>query len=150
MLKGAQLAPMNIIHQNTIEEFGRIVGKDRLTHDQSFVFKNGSGLSVNKRVRKEELAPCMFGATLRRMMKWGCAARRLYPSSPIFINKTDLQSAYRREHLNHLMSVQAMTQLSDENIALIALRLTFEGAPCPSEWGIISETITDLANAIIE
>jgi hypothetical protein len=31
----------------------------------------------------------------------------------------------------------------------MALRLTFGGAPCPFEWGIISETICDLATAII-
>ncbi len=30
------------------------------------------------------------------------------------------------------------------------LRLTFGGALCPYEWGIISETICDLATAIIK
>jgi hypothetical protein len=34
------------------------------------------------------------------------------------------------------------------NLALMALRLTFGGAACPSEWSIISETICDLATAI--
>ena len=29
------------------------------------------------------------------------------------------------------------------------LRLTFEGAPCPSEWGSIAESICNLANAIL-
>ncbi len=29
------------------------------------------------------------------------------------------------------------------------LRLSFEGKPCPSEWGAISESICDLANAIL-
>jgi hypothetical protein len=29
------------------------------------------------------------------------------------------------------------------------LRLTFGGAPCPSEWGSIAESIYDLANAIL-
>jgi hypothetical protein len=31
----------------------------------------------------------------------------------------------------------------------MALRLTFGGSPCPSLWGIISETITDICNALI-
>jgi hypothetical protein len=31
----------------------------------------------------------------------------------------------------------------------MALRLTFGGSPCPSLWGIISETINDLCNALI-
>ncbi len=29
------------------------------------------------------------------------------------------------------------------------LRLPFGGAPCPSEWGVISESACDLANAIL-
>jgi hypothetical protein len=29
------------------------------------------------------------------------------------------------------------------------LRLSFGGKPCPFEWGVISETICDLANAIL-
>jgi hypothetical protein len=30
------MAPVNIAPQNTIDGFGRIIAKDRLTHDQSF------------------------------------------------------------------------------------------------------------------
>ena len=58
-IPGALMAPMNIMNQNTIDECGRIIGKDRLTHDQSY--KWGSGTSVNSRVEKSELLPCMFG-----------------------------------------------------------------------------------------
>lgn len=32
----------------------------------------------------------------------------------------------------------------------MALRMTFGGAPCPSLWGYISDTIADLANALIQ
>ena len=35
-IPGALMAPMNIIRQNTIDETGRVVEKDRLTHDQSY------------------------------------------------------------------------------------------------------------------
>ena len=38
------LAPMNVMNQNTIDECGKIIGKDRLTHDQSY--KWGSGNSA--------------------------------------------------------------------------------------------------------
>jgi hypothetical protein len=44
------MAPMNIMAQNTISELGKIVPKDRLTHDQSW--KWSSGTSVNSRVQK--------------------------------------------------------------------------------------------------
>ncbi len=36
------------------------------------------------------------------------------------------------------------------NSKIITLRLTFGGAPCPYEWGVISETICDLANELIK
>jgi len=52
-MKGLEMAPMNIMAQNTIDEFGRVVPKDRLTHDQSW--KWGSGTSINSRVHKEFL-----------------------------------------------------------------------------------------------
>ena len=42
------------------------------------------------------------------------------------------------------------TQLPDDVAALITLRLTFGGAPCPFEWGVISETICDLANELVQ
>ena len=59
-IAGVLLAPMNIMTQNTSYEHGRIVEKDRLTHDQSY--KWGSGTSVNSTVDKDDLLPCIFGA----------------------------------------------------------------------------------------
>ena len=50
-IKGIEMAPMNIMAQNTINEFVRVVPKDRLTHDQSWKW-GGSGTSANSRVRK--------------------------------------------------------------------------------------------------
>ena len=73
-IPGALLAPMNIMKQNSIDEFGRIVEKDRLTHDQSYKWKSGS--SVNSRINKEFLLPCKFGACLKRLMNWAVAARK--------------------------------------------------------------------------
>jgi hypothetical protein len=40
------------------------------------------------------------------------------------------------------------TKISQSSI--ITLRLTFGGAPCPYEWGVISESICDLANKLIK
>ncbi len=58
-IPGACLAPMNIMHQFTLDASGDIVDKERLTHDQSFKWQ--SGTSVSKRVIKEELQQCMYG-----------------------------------------------------------------------------------------
>ncbi len=44
-IPGILLDLMNIQKQNTIDKHGRVIGKDRLTHDQSF--KWSSGTSVN-------------------------------------------------------------------------------------------------------
>ena len=44
----ASVAPLGLVEQDTIDEFGNIVKKTRMTHDQSF--PGPSKLSVNKRV----------------------------------------------------------------------------------------------------
>ena len=73
-IPGALLAPMNVMKQNSIDECGRIVEKDRLTHDQSY--KWGSESSVNSRVDKDLLLRCKFGAYLKRLMNWAVTARK--------------------------------------------------------------------------
>ena len=146
-IPGALLAPMNVMQQNTIDEHGRVIEKDRLTHDQSY--KWSSGTSVNSRVNKDVLLPCKFGACLKRLMNWAVAARKKYPNRRILASKIDYKSAYRRCHLNAETAIQTCTQLPDENLAIMALRLTFGGSPGPYEWGAISETICDLSMAFL-
>ena len=53
-------------------------------------------------------------------------------------------------HLFWTTALQTCTQIPEDRIAILALRLTFGGAPCPFKWGSISETICDLATAIIQ
>ena len=71
-IKGVRLNPMNIAAQHSIDENGQIIDKDRLTHNCSMRFQ--SGKSLNDRVRQEELLPCVFGATSRRIINWAVAA----------------------------------------------------------------------------
>ena len=139
---------MNIVMQNSIDEHGRVVEKDRLTHDQSYKWSSGS--SVNSRVDKESLLPCRFGACLKWLMNWAVAARRQHPGRKIFASKIDYKSAYRRCHSNARTAIQTCTQLPSEDLAVVALRLTFGGAPGPYEWGVISETICDLSVAMMQ
>jgi hypothetical protein len=56
LIPGLVMAPINIMEQNTSDEFGQIIPKDRLTHDQSW--KWSSGTSVNSRVQKELFKAC--------------------------------------------------------------------------------------------
>mmetsp|Transcript_13122 Transcript_13122/g.27842 ORF Transcript_13122/g.27842 Transcript_13122/m.27842 type:complete len:87 (-) Transcript_13122:578-838(-) len=83
---------MNIMHQNTIDEYGRIAEKDQLTHNQSYKFS--SETSVNSRVEKELLLPCMFSNYIKRLANWAVAAQRMYPNARIFWSKIDVKSAY--------------------------------------------------------
>ena len=86
------LAPMNIATQNSIDDCGRIVPKDRLTQDQSWKWKVGA--SVNIRVDKDALIPCQFGYALRRMINWTAAARHQFPGHRIYATKVDYKSVY--------------------------------------------------------
>jgi len=146
-IKGALLAPLNIAEQFTISEFGEVVQTQRLTHNQSKVF-SASNTSVNSRVNKDALQDCMYGHMIVRLVHYIVALRLREPDQIILMQKTDYKSAYRRAHLHWETAIQTLTRV-DENIAQIALRATFGGAPNPNEWGIISESICDLANAIL-
>ena len=59
---GVLLAPLNIQVQNTINERGEIIPKNRLTHDQSWKWQ--SGTSVNSRVDTDKLMPCYLGRAM--------------------------------------------------------------------------------------
>jgi hypothetical protein len=65
----------------------------------------------------------------------------------IYLCKFDIDAAYRRCHLSGETATECLTM--QNGFLIMALRLTFGGAPCPGLWGCISETITDLSNTII-
>ena len=146
-IKGLEMAPMNIMAQNTIDKFGRVVPKDRLTHDQSWKWSN-SGSFVNSRVKKELIQETRYGFCICQIVNWAVAARRRFPGRKILATKIDYKSAYRRGILHFATALKTATQLPDDAAALITLRLTFGGTPCLFEWGVISETICDLANEL--
>ena len=106
-------------------------------------------MSVNSRIIKELLMPCMYGTCLRRLINWTVATRRKYPGNQIMASKIDFKSAFRRCNLSAATAIQCCTQLPTEGLILLYLRLTFGGCPCPNEWGVFSEPICDLATAIL-
>lgn len=148
-LDHAVMAPQNVARQNSIDETGKIIEKDRLTHDQSWVYSSGAP-SMNDRVREVELTPVQFGRTSLRMIHYIVATRRRHPNTKLFMNKFDFKSAYRREHvLNWSMAIQTITQMITAAVAFINLRLTFGGKACPSVWCDLAEPTTDLANDLL-
>ena len=47
------------------------------------------------------------------------------------------KSAYRRCHLNADTAIQTCTQLPEEDLAIVALRLNFGGAPGTYDRGVL-------------
>ena len=149
-LPDAEVAPHGIVQQGTINERGEIIEKNRVTHDQSYP-GSYSNESVNSRVIDEDLAPCLYGHMNQRCIHYIIGCRQRHPSTRILISKIDWETAYRRQHLNSATAVKSLTQviINGITILLMALRLTFGGKPCPSDWGCISEPVADLATDIL-
>ena len=146
LIPGAEVAPMGLAAQNT-SEAGEIMPKDRLTHDQSFEISTAR--SVNNRARMEDHQPVVFGHALRRVIHCIVDARHKHPRAPILLQKVDFKAACRRAHLAPSTAVKTITTL--DGIALMSLRLTFGGRPCPSEWWCnVSESAADLARALLQ
>jgi hypothetical protein len=55
------MAPLGMALQQTINKFGKIVAKWRLTHDQTYEPTPGEYRSVSHCTRFEELTPCCYG-----------------------------------------------------------------------------------------
>lgn len=144
-LPKAALAPLGCVKQSSLDSFGNRVEKFRMTHDQSF--PGPSNQSVNKRVKTEELPPIMYSFVLLRTIHYIIGVRQRHPLVRIFLCKFDIDAAYRRCTLSESTAMESLTIFS--TFILVALRLTFGGAPGPSIWGVISETITDIGNSLL-
>ncbi len=73
-IPGLEMAPVNIMAQNTIDKLGLVIPKDRLTYDQNW--KWSSGNSVNSRVQKEILQECRYSFCIHKLINWAVAARQ--------------------------------------------------------------------------
>ena len=144
-IPNASLAPLGCVKQDTITEQGLVTQKFRMTHDQSF--PGLSGLSVNLRVIKSHLPPILYSFALLRSIHYIVNLRLHHPNMKIFICKVDLDAAYRRCSLSSTTATECLTIY--DGLLLMALRMTFGGAPCPSLWGVISETMADLGNSLL-
>jgi len=82
--------------------------------------------------------------------KLGSCRSKEIPRDKILATKLDIKAAFRLCHLNALTAVQTCTQLPELHLALMMLRLSCGRAPCPLEFGTISESICDLINAILQ
>ena len=145
-LPGCEVAPLGVVPQMTIDENGKRQPKLRLTHDQSFNPIPGERRSVN-RVVMAELTPARFGRALMQLLHYICLLRRRFPGERLLLTKVDCKSAYRRIHLQATTAMKACIVFA--GLLLVALRLTFGGAPNPSQWSDVSEVAVDLANDLV-
>ncbi len=148
LIPGLAMTPMNILAQNTIDKFGWIISKDRLTHDQSW--KWSSGTYLNSRIQKELLQAYRCCFCIRRLINWAIAARRKYSGQQILPPKIDYKSAYCQGILHFATALKAATQFLEDNLVIITLQLTFGSAPCLFKWGVMLESICDLANKLLK
>jgi hypothetical protein len=73
---------------------------------------------------------------------WHC-----HPTTKTFLCKFDIDAAYQRCSFSSNTALESLTIFN--NILLVALCMTFGGSPCPSIWGVISETLTDVRNVLL-
>jgi hypothetical protein len=144
LLPGAIVAPLGLAAQNTINERGEIVPKNRLIHDQTFDFSPAN--SVNHRVIPDSLTPCRYGTAMKRILHNITNTRRRHPKRRILITKLDVKAAYRRLHLAASNALSACVIVGF--LALMGLRLLFGAAPNPSIWSDLSELMCDLCNQL--
>ena len=151
LLPFAEYCPTSMIEQMTIDDMGTFIEKKRPIHDQSFI-QRASETSVNGRVHKQLLTDCMYGHMLSRVIHYILSLRQSFPDKRILISKADLDSAYRRAHVDEKAAAKSITWFihRDVRILLLCLRLIFGGTPGPSLFSIISECLTDLVNSILK
>jgi hypothetical protein len=133
-----------MVAQTTIDEKGNAKSKFRLTHDQSFNPSRTEKRSVNDRVDALRLTVARFGKAFSRLIYHISYLQQLYPDERILMTKVDWKFAYKRIHLRPSTAVKSCTFI--DGLLLMALRMTFGGAPNPAQWSDVSEVITDLAN----
>ena len=150
-IPGLCISPMGVVEQLGINKDDEFVPKRRLTHDLSFpgIVSNES---INSRVLDDKLEPCMFGYTFLRIIHKIVQLRKRFPDKTIWIRKDDTKSAYRRIHISADTVVQCGVQLKIDEVdyLLLSLRLPFGGSPCPSEFCLVSDVITDVINDLMD
>ena len=150
-IPGMIMGPMGAVLQTSIDELGRALDKLRMTHDQSFDYDIEGIKSLNQRVIPKSLSGCAYGFAVKCLVHAVIAIRWMFPWTEILCGKIDYKSAFRRLHLNGRAALQSTLStkgLSDDPVALASLRVTFGGRPSPSLFSEVSESVTDLANAL--
>lgn len=85
----------------------------------------------------DQIPPCEFGMALRRFLHMIHKARLDHPTTKIYLLKTDLDSAYRRMHVNPSIALKQVSIIG--KIAYISCRLPFGSSPAPALYSVMSD-----------
>ena len=146
IIPGIAVTPVGVAKQFSINEFGEVIRKDRMTHDCSQ--PSVSGLSVNLRVDKDKLEEVQFGFCLLRILHQIHQLRVENPHTPILLSKFDFDSAYRRMYVRLYYALLCTTIIG--SIAYILFRLPFGSSPAAGVFSLLSEFVVDLSQALVE
>ena len=97
-IKGARWVPLNIIGQQTIDEYVKRTPKHRITHNQSFEGISSS-ISINDQADYDQLEPIIYGFMFIWAIHMIHAMRMTFPTTPILLYKFYLKASYQRLHM---------------------------------------------------
>ena len=146
-LKNAEVYPIGLQHQLTIDENGNIIPKKRISHDLSS--RRDTGRSINQRVQDDLLPSIQYGYALLRFLHLIHNIRWNNPNKPILMNKIDIEKAYRRFHTTAKIASKCIAiwpTKEEKEIGVLLTRLPFGSSPAPSHFSVGSDITCDLAN----
>jgi LysM repeat protein len=157
-IKQAEIYPLGLQHQMTINERGEHIPKKRVCHDLSN--NRDQGYSINQRVIEERVPSVLFGYTFLRFLHMIHHIRFFNPNERILINKVDIEKAYRRLHTSAKMTAKCIAMWfvqnhtedhtpDEEEIAVALGRLPFGSMPAPAEFSNSSDITFDLVNDLL-
>ena len=153
-LKDAEVYPLGLQTQQTIDEAGRSIPKKRLTHDLSH--NREKGCSVNQRVDISSMPRATYGHALSRFLHLIHHLRWSFPNERILCNKIDIEKAYRRLHASAKAAAKCIAiwhpdeaKRPEDGIGVLLSRLPFGSSPAPPGFCTISEAVFDLANDLL-
>ena len=159
-LTQAEVYPMGVQYQQSINELGETIPKLRLTHNLSANKKQGT--SINQRVDPKDLPPTVYGYAIIRFLHLIHHIRWNNPNERILTSKSDIDKAYRRIHTSAKTASKCCASYftpEDKDVhplsnrrqmGTITTRIAFGGRPGPSYFSQISEPTFDLTSDLIE
>lgn len=142
--------PLGTAKQFKVKD-GNIVEKYRLTQDCSQLTESGFSLnsfSLDATDSPEIDSDCFFGGCLNRVLIRILFFRNKYPSVPILLSKHDLDSAYRRLHIQ--LDHAFLESWTWGDLITLNFRMPFGGKPMAKKFSNVTDFISDMAQWLID